>query len=82
MAKFSHIKSASEPWTNKELAQATRALSAWFTSQDLAPEDAIPVMVIGIVLALASVAATDEARTEGAAIVYSMLIDTIKVGVS
>jgi hypothetical protein len=78
MTKFSQIKSAREAWEDKELAAAVTALAEWFKSQDLGPDDAVPVMVMGIAVALASVATDDEGVVKGANVVCDMLIDAVK----
>lgn len=80
MPKFSDIKSGRQALDDKELAQATRALARWFTSQRLPPAEAIPVMVMGIVVALASIAEDDKDLVTGTNIVSKMLIETVEAG--
>jgi hypothetical protein len=50
---------------NEEQAEAVEALTRWFGSQGIGPEDAVPVMVKAIAFAVHSVGGGREREREG-----------------
>lgn len=59
--------------TREEIAEAVEALTRWFETQGIEPEDAVPVMVGAMCFAIHSIAVNPEAEKKGRAIAAKML---------